>query len=209
MSSDERRVTRRPTNPRTNLIFGHSSGLRTNFAKSSVDEDLLVLSDLMDSEFKDFPCNYIGIPLTIQKPTKTDLLPLIDKIASNLPKWKACLLNRAGQLVVVRAVFTAIPIHMMIALDLPKWGRQNANGGNCIVSCDKVQRPCASGGFGYKKQILLDLVKGYQFKYLATPKLCLMSPQKQRFGMVRILNSRLISGCTVVQLLSWPLILFS
>jgi len=47
-------------------------------------------------------------------------MPLIDKVADNLPKWKASLLNRAGRLVVVRAVFSAIPIHLMIAVDLPK-----------------------------------------------------------------------------------------
>jgi hypothetical protein len=51
--------------------------------------------------------------------SKADLLPLIDKVADNLPGWKASLMNRAGKLVMVQAVLTAIPIYLMIALDLP------------------------------------------------------------------------------------------
>lgn len=139
-------------------IFGHASGLDTNLSKRSIcpincsSDDLLLLYEVLECEIKDFPCKYLGISLTLRKPTRSDLLPLIDKVAANLPKWKASLLNRAGRLVVVHAVLTAIPMHLMAALDIPKWairvidklqsgflwtGRQNANGG---TAADAVWR---------------------------------------------------------------------
>lgn len=96
-------------------------------------------------------------------------------------------MNRAGRLTMGKVVLTASPIYHMIVLDLPKWtikaidkimrgylwkGQDKANGGNCLVSWQRVQHPlqygglgvhnlelwvgpCTSDGYGLKKQRVL------------------------------------------------------
>lgn len=73
------------------------------------------------------------------------------------------LMNIAGRTAWVKFVLTAIPIYVLIAVNVPKWfvraidklrrgyileGRDNANGRSCRVAWDKVQRPLDLGGLG-------------------------------------------------------------
>ncbi|WVZ58923.1 hypothetical protein U9M48_009141, partial [Paspalum notatum var. saurae] len=70
--------------------FGAVSGLKTNMLKSSAipiqcsEDDIVRTSNILSCSVGSLPCSYLGIPLTIKKPSKSGLLPLIDKVASTL-----------------------------------------------------------------------------------------------------------------------------
>ena len=90
-------------------------------------------------------------------------MPWAEKIADKLPSWKAALMNRAGHATLVRYVLLAIPVYLLVAINVPTWfiklinkfrkgflwkGREQANGGCCLVAWEKVQRPIDLGGLG-------------------------------------------------------------
>jgi hypothetical protein len=56
--------------------------------------------------------------LSLTKPTKADVQPLLDKLAQKLPFWKARLLTREGRVTYVQVVLTASVIYHLLALDL-------------------------------------------------------------------------------------------
>lgn len=71
-------------------LFGEASGPHSNLAKSSIapircsEHHLQLIADILPCSWKDFPCKYLGLPLSLRKPTKGDFQPLLDKIASRL-----------------------------------------------------------------------------------------------------------------------------
>ena len=108
-----------------------------------------LIQNLLPCEMLDFPCKYLGLPLTIKKLTKQQVQPIIDKIADQLPGWKADLLTRAGRVIQVQYVLTGILIYVAMATDLPPWalkaidkirraflwrGRKESKGGHCLIA---------------------------------------------------------------------------
>ena len=150
-------------------LFGEASGLRTNIQKSNVlpiqcsEEDRAVLLAHLPCQISEFPCKYLGVPLSPHKLTRAQVHPIIDKIADRLPGWKADLLTKAGRKILVQFVLTSMLIYLAMALDLPSWalkavdkirrgflwkGRKDVRGGHCLVAWPKVTRPLELGGLG-------------------------------------------------------------
>ena len=101
--------------------------------------------------------------MSLRKLSKAQIQPIIDKIADQLPGWKADLLTRAGRKVLVQFVLTSMLVYLVMAMDLPPWalkaidkirrgflwkGRKDVNGGHCLLAWPKVARPQELGGLG-------------------------------------------------------------
>jgi hypothetical protein len=148
-------------------LFGEASGLKTNLQKSNVlpircgNTEMSLVQELLPCALMDFPCKYLGLPLSLKKLTKEHIQPIIDKIADQLPGWKGDLMTRAGRRIQVQFVLTAMLIYLVMAIDFPPWaikavdklrrsflwrGRKDARGGHCLVAWGKVTRPPELGG---------------------------------------------------------------
>lgn len=150
-------------------MFAQVSGLLVNMAKSVAlpircsQDEMSSIYNLLGCASENFPCKYLGLHLTIRKQTTTKLPCLVDQLADSLPNWRAAMLPKSSRLFLITLVLCAIPIHSMLALDLPPktldamsknghgflWcGNNEANGGNHTVVWDLVCRPKWAGGLG-------------------------------------------------------------
>jgi hypothetical protein len=107
------------------------NGLNTNLQKSSVlpircgDLDLTVIQNLLPCALAEFPCKYLGLPLSLKKLNKSQVQPIVDRIADQLPGWKAELMTWAGRKIYVQFVLTSMLIYIVMATGPPSLGYQS------------------------------------------------------------------------------------
>lgn len=126
-------------------------------------QDVAAIQEALPCQVVEFPCKYLGLPLSPQKLPRREFLSLIDKVADRLHGWKAALIRPAGRVTLIKAVLTAIPIYHLIALQYPKWvikaidkirrgflwkGHKDIQGGSLLGGMAKVCRPLHQGGLG-------------------------------------------------------------
>ena len=109
-------------------MFALAPGLHINPNKFVITpvcctfEQTAALLHYLHGQLQAFPIRYLGIPLSVKKLKKSDLQPLVDKVVSGLPPWKANLLTKAGRSVLTKAKLSAIPVHTALAISLSRLG---------------------------------------------------------------------------------------
>lgn len=85
-------------------LFAKMAGLKINYHKSSfvplnLDEPHTdLLRSILGCTATTFPLNYLGMPLSIKRPTRQFFHLLIEKLEKRLQGWKGKLISKGGRL---------------------------------------------------------------------------------------------------------------
>lgn len=145
------------------------SGLRINRSKSSfvpidIPTNLVgVIRSILGCPEKTLPIRYLSLPLSAKKPRREDFLALIAAVEARVASWKSSFLSFGGRLTLIKSVLSAVPLHFMQALKIPKWvfqridrirrnflwkGTQPCKPINCLVNWELTCALKEEGGLG-------------------------------------------------------------
>lgn len=149
--------------------FGDLMGLRINLSKSNfvpiaIPNRLIgVIERLLSARSTTLPITYLGLLLSIRQLRKVDFQLLIEAVQNRLASWQSSFLSYGGRLTLVKAVLTALPLHYMQVIKIPKgvikhidrarrqflWkGNQICRGIICLVDWKTVCGLKENGGLG-------------------------------------------------------------
>jgi hypothetical protein len=104
--------------------FAISTGLKVNYQKSSMmpinlsAERLAHFAATLNCKVGTLPFTYLGLPLSITKPSLECFLPMIQRVQTRLGGI-ADFLNYGGKLQLVKSVLASLPIFFMCCLGVP------------------------------------------------------------------------------------------
>ncbi|XP_078158176.1 uncharacterized protein LOC144553858 [Carex rostrata] len=84
-------------------LFSSISGLEVNFRKSSFvpinvsPADTPLVRDILGCAQTTFPTVYLGMPLSIKRPTRDQFRPLIERVERRLETWQTKLISQGGR----------------------------------------------------------------------------------------------------------------
>ena len=149
------------------LTFQQSTGLRVNFAKSSMiplnidDVEAARLAALLGCKLGQLPFTYLGLPLGTTRPRIVDFMPLVDALERRLTA-SSSMLNQGSRLQLLTSVLTSMPIYFLCSLQLPTgiikqldrifrqclWRGNSDAPKQSLAAWDLVCRPKEKGGLG-------------------------------------------------------------
>lgn len=94
---------------------------KSNFVPITIPRNLIeVVQMILSSQSAQLPIKYLGLPLAVWKLTKADFQPLIEAVHHRLASWQSAFLSYGGQMTLVKAVLTALPLYYMQVISIPK-----------------------------------------------------------------------------------------
>jgi len=118
--------------------FAESIGLKVNYNKSTMvpvnvsEEKMNILANTFGCSIGSLPFTYLGLPLSITKPTVADFWPLVSKCERRLVNISS-FLSEASRLQMTNVVLSALPTYTMCTYLLPK---------TVIKQIDKYRKYC-------------------------------------------------------------------
>lgn len=154
-------------------IYGAASGQKVNFNKSSISfsrntraDSIASACNILEIKATTYHGIYHGLPSAVGRNKFEAFRFIKDGVWHRLESWSGRLLSRAGKEIMLKMVAQALPNYTMnlflLPLDLCRqievllnsfwWGQKNnSNRGINWMCWDRLCRPKAAGGLGFKK----------------------------------------------------------
>ncbi|XP_074305989.1 uncharacterized protein LOC141641217 [Silene latifolia] len=114
---------------------------------------------------------YLGLPTVIGRSKKVITDIIRDKLCKRLQGWRGKILSRAGKEVLIKAVANSLPTYVMSVFKIPAnfcdelrsivsrfwWGHDDNKKGIFWVAWNKLVKPKAEGGIGFRDFRLFNL----------------------------------------------------
>ena len=139
-------------------FFTEYTGLKVNYHKSFLvpinvpDDRIQRLLNTLNYQLGSFPFTYLGLPMCNGKPKLENFLPIVQTIDRRLSGCST-MISADGRLILIKAIFSALPTFFMCSLMLPAgiiqqinkylriffWRKYGADhGGAPLVAWNKV-----------------------------------------------------------------------
>jgi hypothetical protein len=118
--------------------FAYSTGLKVNYSKSSIypinisNERLSHLAATFNCQAENMSFTYLGLPLSLNKPTVQDCMPLVHRMERKLIST-SIFLTQGGKLQMVNSVLSSLATFYMCSIKVPL---------TILHQVDKYRRHC-------------------------------------------------------------------